>query len=73
MADLSPEMELNGKSHEMLQAKTTFSCCSWSNCCSAASNNRCQFAGTHPRIDAEGLDSTFNQFRHIPRALVERV
>ncbi len=71
MAGSSLGMELDGASHELLQAKTTFSC--WSNCCSAASNKRCQFAGAHPRIDAESLDSTFNQLRHIPRALVERI
>lgn len=71
MAGSSLEMELDGASHELLQAKTTFNF--WSNCCSLASNKRCQFAGAHSQIDAESLDSTFNQFRHIPRALVERV
>ncbi len=71
MAGSSLEMELDGVSHKILQAKTTFN--RWSNCCRAASNKRCQFAGAHPRIDAESLDSTFTQSRHIPRALVERV
>ena len=71
MAGSSFGMELDGLSPKILQANIIFS--DWSNCCRAASNKRCQFAGTHTRIDAEGLDSTFTQFRHIPRALVERV